>query len=202
MESINMHIKQLALIALTATAATFTSSAFDAAQAAVLGTGTTCAKATFAYIDCAGAFEGNDKGAQGTALTNLNALFGSGWSFQGDSEAGGIVSFLSGGTKTTSGEAKTTLTGPGAIAVKAGNSYSLYTINNLATFNWNTLGVTPVGSKGKNTPNLSHISVYTQASSPSSPPRTVPEPGMLLGLAAIAATSACLKKKGDSSPTT
>ncbi len=194
-----MHLKQLTLVALTATAVTLVPSAFDSAQAATLGTGTTCAKATFAYTDCAGAFEGNDKGAQGTALTNLNALFGTGWSFKGDSEAGGIVSFLSGGTSTTSGVAKTSLTGPGAIAVKAGNSYSLYTINNLATFNWNTLGVTPVGKKG-NTPDLSHISVYTQAGKPPSTPRDIPEPGMLLGLGAIAGASVRLKQKGDSSP--
>ncbi len=194
-----MHLKQLALIALTATAATFVASAFDAAQAATLGTGTTCAKATFAYIDCAGAFAGNDKGAQGTALTNLDTLFGTGWSLKGDSEAGGIVSFLSGGTSSTSGVAKTSLTGPGAIAVKAGNSYSLYTINNLATFTWNTLGVTPVGKKG-NTPELSHISVYTQAGSPPKNPRDIPEPGMLLGLVAIAGASVRLKQKGNSSP--
>ncbi|PZO58640.1 MAG: hypothetical protein DCF15_04785 [Phormidesmis priestleyi] len=194
-----MHIKQLALIALATTAATLAPSAFDAAQAATLGTGTTCAKATFAYMDCAGAFAGNDKGAQGTALTNLNTLFGSGWSLRGDSEVGGIVSFLSGGTSTTSGVAKTSLTGPGAIAVKAGNSYSLYTVNNLATFNWNTLGVTPVGKKG-NTPNLSHISVYARAVNPPTTPRHIPEPGMLLGLVAIAGAGVRLKQKGDSSP--
>ncbi len=194
-----MHIKQLALMALAATVTTLAPSAFNAAQAATLGTGTTCAKATFAYIDCAGAFTGNDKGAQGTALTNLNTLFGSGWSLKGDSEAGGLVTFESGGTNAKSGVARTSLTGPGAIAIKAGNSYSLYTISNLTKFDWSTAGVTLVGKKG-NTPDLSHISVYARAVNPPTTPRHIPEPGMLLGLVAIAGAGGRLKQKGDSSP--
>jgi hypothetical protein len=162
----------------------------SSAQAAVLGGSGTCSNATFAYLDCAGAFAGNDKGAQGTGLTNLNSLFGSGWSFAGD-DSSGTVNFTSGGDGTQSGSATTNLTGFGAIAVKAGNSYSLYTVANLASFNWNTLGVTPVGKKG-NTPALSHLSVYTKKVNP---PRDIPEPATLVGLVVAAGVGTRLKRK-------
>jgi hypothetical protein len=190
MDSIKMKIKQLAFTTLATVAVTLGQSMLSSAQAAVLGGSGTCSKATFAYLDCAGAFSGNDKGAQGTGLTNLNSLFGTGWSFAGD-DSSGTVSFVTGGTSTKSGTATTNLSGFGAIAVKAGNSYSLYTVADLASISWDTLGVTPVGNRG-NTPNLSHLSVYTKKVDP---PRDIPEPTMLVGLVMAAGVGTRLKRK-------
>lgn len=188
--SVGMNIKQLAIAAFTATALAFGSSITSSAQAAVLGGSGTCDKVSFTYLDCAGAFAGNDKGAQGTGLANLNSLLGPGWSFAGDNESG-LVSFTSGGTNSTLGKATTSLSGFGAFAVKAGNSYSIYTVADLASFDWSTAGVTPVGKKG-NTPDLSHLSIYTKT-----PPRDIPEPAMLLGLATVVGAGTRLKRRID-----
>ena len=184
-------IKQLALTVLGSTAIILTQSLASSAQAAVLGGSGTCADVGFGYIDCAGAFGGNDKGAQGTGLDNLNALFGPGWSFVGDNEDS-TVSFSSGGGGSKMGSASTNLSGFGAIAVKAGNSYSLYTVADLASFDWSTEGVTPVG-KG-NTPGLSHLSVYKRGEEPKPASESVPEPSLLLGLLGLVSTGVSLKK--------
>lgn len=181
-----MRIKQLALVSATTAAIAIFQAVAPSAQAAVLGTGnTTCANVGFSFKDCAGYFDGNDKQGD-SGLANLNSLFGRDWIFVGDSDSNSpAVSFTSGGTNSTTGSAKTNLTGAGAIAIKAGNSYALYTIDDLASFDWSTAGVKTVGRKG-NTPELSHISLYRQAH-PIQPPVTkeVPEPSMLLGLVGL-----------------
>lgn len=187
-----MHIKSLAIAAITASSLGLSASVFSSAQAASLGG--TCTGSTFGYEQCGGAFSGNDKGKQGTGLSNLNTLFGEGWSFAGDNEDG-TVSFLSGGGGSKSGIASTNLSGSGAIAVKAGNSYSLYTIENLAEFEWDTLGVTPVGRNGNNSPGLSHLSIYKQAMTGETSTEEVPEPALLLGLVMVAGAGTRLKRK-------
>jgi hypothetical protein len=188
-----MKIKHLGLTVLAAMAAFVVQPFTPDAQAAVLGGSSTCASVSFAYLNCAGSFAGNDKGASGTGLSNLESLFGSGWSFAGDSEDG-LVSFVSGGDGTQVGSASTTLKGAGAIAVKAGASYSLYTVSDLAKFDWSTGGVTPVGKKG-NMPGLSHLSVYRQAVVAPPDLQEVPEPAMLLGLVSVMGASTRLKRK-------
>lgn len=188
-----MNIKQFALTAMTTATLVGLSSATSSAQAAVLGGGSTCANVSFDYVSCAGAFQGNDKGAQGTGLSNLDSLFGSGWSFAGDNEDG-LVSFLGDGLGAKSGTASTSLSGAGAIAVKAGNSYSLYTVADLASFDWGTAGVTPVGKKG-NTPGLSHLSVYRQVNGVTEPEKQeVPEPSLLLGMVGLVSIGARLRR--------
>jgi hypothetical protein len=187
-----MKIRHLTFSAFAAAAAIFTQLGTSAAQAAVLGGSGTCANVTFSYINCAGAFAGNDKGAQGTGLTNLNSLFGTGWYFAGDNEDN-TVSFSGGGTGAKTGSATSALSGAGAIAIKAGNSYSLYTVANLASFNWATTGVTPVG-RG-NTPGLSHLSLYAQHRAPE--PRDIPEPGMIMALVAAGGLTAKLKRQAQ-----
>lgn len=158
---IEKYIKRSLSTAIAAAAIIAAQSA-SSAQAATLGGSGLCANVDSSfYTDCAGSFSGNDKGSKGTALDNLNDLFGPGWSFAGDSDSDNLVSVLY-GKDNTSGTATTSLSGAGAIAVKAGKSYSLYRVNNLASFQWSTAGVTPVGKKG-NTPDLSHISVYKSA---------------------------------------
>lgn len=119
-------------------------------------------------------------------------MFGSGWTFAGDNEDN-TVSFLSGGDGSQTGSVSTSLSGFGAIAVKAGNSYSLYTIADLANFDWSTAGVATVG-KG-NTPGLSHLSVYTKAGVPEPEPTSVPEPGMIIGLVGLMGVGSRLQRK-------
>ncbi len=181
-----MKIKQLAVITTTIAAAAMVQAVAPSAQAAVLGTGSaTCANVSFSFNDCAGYFDGNDKQGD-SGLSNLNSLFGEGWTFVGDSDSNNpLISFTSGGNNSTAGSARTNLTGAGAIAVKAGNSYALYTIEDLASFDWSTAGVKTVGKKG-NTPELSHLSLYRQAN-PVQPPavKEIPEPSMLLGLVGL-----------------
>ena len=183
-----MKIKCLVPVAIATMAISF-SQAVKPAQAAVLGGGNgtpTCDKVDSNYfLDCAGWFDGNDKGAQGTGLTNLNNLFGGNWSLAGDSDSSNPVVKTGGGK---SGTATTSLSGFGAIAVKAGDSYSLYTVKDLASFSWSTAGVRLVG-KGKNVPDLSHISVYVKDD-----PQSVPEPSLLLSVVGIAGLGTRLKR--------
>lgn len=187
-----MRAKRLVIAALATTAAVLAPSMTYKAQAATFGGNNACAEVSFTYVSCAGFFSGNDKGASGSGLDNLNNLFGEGWSFAGDNESG-LVTFLSGGEGTKAGSAKTTLSGAGAIAVKAGNSYALYSVSDLSSFDWSTEGVQKVGSKGKNTLGLSHLSVYRRIEPEA--PKKVPEPSMLLGLVAMMGAGARLKKK-------
>ncbi|MFK8182312.1 MAG: PEP-CTERM sorting domain-containing protein [Phormidesmis sp.] len=190
-----MKIRTLAIAAMTASSLGLLGSVFSSAQAASLGGSGTCTSSEFSYLQCGGAFSGNDKGAQGTGLSNLNTLFGGSWSFAGDNEDG-TVSFLSGGDGSKSGVASTDLSGAGAIAVKAGNSYSLYTIANLAEFEWDTFGVTRVGRHGNNSPGLSHLSIYKRAMDDgSASTEEVPEPALLLGLVMVAGAGTRLKRK-------
>lgn len=189
-----MNFQKLAIAALTASSLSLSASVFSSAQAATLGVSGSCESSGFSYLNCAGFFEGNDKGAQGTALSNLNNSFGGDWSFAGDSEDG-TVSFSSGGHGNKSGTASTSLSGAGAIAVKAGNSYALYTLEDLAEFDWDTYGVKGVGKNNNNAPGLSHLSIYKQALNAGAPTEEVPEPAMLLGLVMLAGAGTRLKKK-------
>jgi hypothetical protein len=189
-----MKIRHLAFTTLAAIAAGLSQIGTSAAQAAVLGGSGTCSNVTFGYINCAGAFAGNDKGAQGTGLTNLNSLFGTGWYFAGDNEDG-TASFSAGGLGTKTGSATSSLSGAGAIAIKAGNSYSLYTVANLASFNWATTGVTLVG-KNKNVPGLSHVSLYAQRHN-NPVPQDIPEPGTIVALLAAGGLTAKLKRQAQ-----
>ena len=188
-----MKTQHLISAALTATVIGIAQSA-TSAQAAVLGGGGQCANVSFSYIDCAGYFDGNDKGAQGTGINNLNSLFGSDWSYVGDQESG-TVSFSSGGDGSQFGSATTSLSGAGAIAIKAGNSYALYSIADLSSFDWSTTGVKGVGKKG-NTPGLSHLSVYKSVlDQEPEKPQEVPEPGIFLGLVGLVGMGTRLKQR-------
>ncbi|WP_121971695.1 PEP-CTERM sorting domain-containing protein [Leptolyngbya sp. BC1307] len=188
-----MKIQKLALATATTVALLSVHGVTSSAKAAVLGGSSTCSEVSFSYLDCAGSFLGNDKGAQGSGLSNLNSLFGEGWYFAGDNEDE-LVSLTNGGEGTQLGSASTKLSGFGAIAIKAGNSYSLYTVKDLATFDWGTAGVAKVGKKG-NIPGLSHLSVYKQTIPEPPVSQKVPEPSMLLGIAGIVGVSKRLRRK-------
>ncbi len=124
-----------------------------------------------------GAFSGNDTGAQGTAISNLNTLLGPTWTVAGKSDDG-FGTFLSGGHGSQNGIWSTGLTGAGAFAVKAGNGYLLFETNDISTINWSTVGL--VVGRG-NTPGLSHLSVFTGGPVRPGDPAPVPEPLTLLG---------------------
>ncbi len=196
-----MKVKNFVLTAVMTAAVGLVQSTTTSAQAATLGGSGSCANVTFTYIDCAGYYEGNNLGARGTALENLNTLFPDApWTLAGGDEEG-TVTLSTGGLGSTSGTAYTPFSGFGAFAVKAGNSYSLYTVANLAQFDWSTAGVKLVGKKGLNTPGLSHLSIYRSSRPEVSPPATpVPEPGILLGLVAAAGISSSLKRKTSAAP--
>lgn len=134
-----------------------------------------------------GTFSGNDTGATGTALTNLNTLAGpADWQLAGKSDEG-FGTFLSGGTTTKTGTWSTGLTGAGAFSVKAANGYTLYLTDDISVIDWTTVGLTVPGPSG-NQADLSHLSLYVRPTPNSNGP-TVPEPTAVLasfvGLAAV-----------------
>lgn len=188
-----MKIRYFVPVAITATTIAIAQSV-PAAQAATLGGSGLCANVDSSfYIDCAGSFDGNDKGSKGTAIENLDNLFGAGWTFAGDSDSDNLVSVVY-GNDDQSGTATTSLSGAGAIAVKAGKSYSLYRVADLSSFQWSTAGVKSVG-KG-NTPGLSHISVYQSPfNAQLEAPQEVPEPSLMLGLVGLVGLGTRLKKR-------
>ncbi len=136
-----------------------------------------------------GTFTGNDTGAKGTAITELNNLFPSDWALMGKSDEG-FGTFLSGGTKTQTGSWATGLTGAGAFSVKAGTGYTLYTTADISVIDWTTLGLL---NKGGQQPTLSHLSLYTRTIEPK--PTPVPEhASAFVGLVGLAGVG-LLKKK-------
>jgi len=193
-----MSINRTVFMAATATitAVAIFQALGSSTQAVALKEGETCAGVTFTYEACAGVFAGNDKGPQGTGLSNLNSLFGAGWSFAGDNESG-LVSFTTGGTTYQSGAATTRLSGAEEIAVKAGNFYALRTIDDLTYFDWSTDGLISVGNSNK--PNLSHISIYTQSGRSTPPPQDIPEPCLLLPLSGLVAVAKKLQRRPNPS---
>jgi hypothetical protein len=116
-----------------------------------------------------GSFSGNDTGAQGTAISNLDSILGPTWTLLGKSDEGlGTVTY-NGNNK--SGTWSTGLSGAGAFSVKAADGYLLYQTDDISTINWSTFGLL---NNGQQQPGLSHLSVYKAE---------VPEPLTLMGSA-------------------
>ncbi|KOR35068.1 MULTISPECIES: PEP-CTERM sorting domain-containing protein [Planktothricoides] len=115
-----------------------------------------------------GTYDGNDTGAQGTGITNLDSILGPAWTLAGKSDEG-LGTFSSGGEGSLTGTWLTGLSGAGAFSVKAADGYLLFETDDISTINWSTLGLL---NKGGQQPGLSHLSVYQ---------KEVPEPLTLLG---------------------
>ncbi|MGG6294884.1 PEP-CTERM sorting domain-containing protein [Leptolyngbya sp. AN02str] len=144
---------------------------------------------------CAGSFSGNDTGAQGTLLNDLNnGLFSTGggtWSLLGKSDDGGFSAGKSstGGWSLLGGQQ---ITGSFVLSLKAGNAYSAYYFDNVSNVTsgfFDTIGVSLAGN-GKSGKDLSHASIFvlSQDTTPTPPPagQPVPEPFTILGTVAAA----------------
>ncbi len=133
-----------------------------------------------------GNYPGNDTGAQGTAISNLEALIGGSWSLAGKSDDGfGTVTYDDDDNK--SGIWETGLSGSGAYSVKAGTQYKLYTIDDISTISWDTVGLV---NNGGRQPGLSHLSVYTGTTQ-----EEVPEPLTMMGSAVALGFGGMFQKK-------
>jgi len=148
------------------------------------------------YLGCAGGFTGNDSNQQTAVMAALQSLSTSlglpnGWTYDSDHKSdvsgNGLFTSNPGGTSGT-----LTFDGPMqqifAIALKAGNFYSLYVfdggITGITSITYNTLGVAqkPNGAS----PGLSHASYYA-----------VPEPLTLLGTAAALGLGAVMRRRTE-----
>lgn len=143
---------------------------------------------------CSGFYSGNDK-KKDAALDLLNGdLFGDfgEWTLEATDDNFNVGSDTFGNWSLIDALVDS-FSGPGAIAVKAGNSFSLYFFEMVADFNsgtFNTAGVEKVGQKG-NTPGLSHLTLYIGKQISVGPgPNPVPTPSTaLLFISAVISAS-------------
>lgn len=131
-------------------------------------------------------------------LSQLNTLFGTSynWSFVNKDESTGTNAGLDGFSNTQSGEwsVSTPLTGPFAISLKASTGYAVYLFDNLteavSSGVWDTAALLTNGGGGGNQPTLSHFSLFTApgtvCTEDCGPDTDVPEPGLAIGLGAMA----------------
>lgn len=181
--------------------------AISPVQAATLGGGT-CSVLEVTITghgsadNCAGFFSGNDKGRNDPAITLLNnGLFGDfgSWSLTGtddDFRNGNGQSFDDVKEKSGVWNFAKGFSGPAAVAVKAGNSYSLYFFADVAQAFAGTFDTSGVRANGGGAPALSHLSVFT-AQRPDMPPtpQPVPEPASILSLLALGGLTIGLKRR-------
>ena len=171
------------------------------AQAVTLG-GNTCSasEVTISGVSadqCSGYYSGNDKPSAALGLLDGD-LFGDfgDWSLKATDSAFRTT----GGDKSGTWSLGNNYSGPATIAVKAGNSFSLYFFETLTDFNagtFDTSGVAKVGGgrNGGNTPALSHLSLYVADGDFEEPPTDIPEPFGILGLAVAGGLGATLKRR-------
>ena len=129
------------------------------------------------YDDCAGAFDGNNKGNATTVGNVLDTIA---------SEFGLTIQSIfdvSGQAGTSGAFDLSGIDGAFVLALKAGDAFSLYAFTDGELIQWDTLGVgflTPSGNLQVGQ-NLSHATVYTTA--------VIPEPEtyalMMAGLAVV-----------------
>lgn len=130
------------------------------------------ALATFGAQSCVGAFVGNNKNQQADVLTQL-AAFGGTWSAVGSSDDTNFGPFTANPTGSTGIlNFDSLIRGPFALAIKAGNAFSLYYFLNagagVTSVNFTTAGVSVNANSIPN--GLSHATLYTGALN------VVPEP--------------------------
>ena len=152
-----------------------------------------------------GAGENDVTGGGDPLLSNLNSLFGTNynWSFVNKDESTGTNAGLDGfsGTQSGSWSVSTPLTGPFAISLKASTGYSVYLFEDLteavSSGVWSTVALLTNGGGGGNQPNLSHFSLFTAPGTVCTEDcPTVPEPGLAIGLGAMALGAIKARKRG------
>jgi hypothetical protein len=150
-----------------------------------------------AATDCKGPFEGNDTGATGTLLDDLNqGLFASSvgsnvtWSLAGKSDESNPFLTADNGLSTGKWSLNKALSsGTFVISLKSSTAYSTYLFKNIDFSKtglqgiFNTIGVALDGS-GNAGKALSHASLFV-ANVPSEPSTKVPEPSALMGLGLV-----------------
>jgi hypothetical protein len=165
--------------------------AAGASQAALTPTGLSCGDTVTnpSFTDCAGAFEGNDKGSQqADVLATILAEFGlAGASYVGasDDASSGPFSNSPDGVSGTL-DFDFAIDSPFVLSLKAGNAFSLFYFDGagaaISSIDFTTLGVSVNANEFGN--GLSHASVYAAEMVPG-----IPEPEtyalMLAGLAAV-----------------
>lgn len=177
------------------------------ARAASLIAGTSCDVSELTIggasaSDCAGTYEGNDKPSAGLELLD-GGVFGDfgNWSLAASDDRDFSTSGGKNGSWNLDGVAAS---GPLAIAVKGGPSFSLYFFDvaedTQLTGTFGTDGV--VKGNGKPGPGLSHLSLYIAPASldseePSRPGSgvAVPEPATTVGLSVIAVAGAIARQR-------
>ena len=167
-----------------------------------------------AATDCKGPFEGNDTGAQGTLLTNLNnGLFNVGtnvaWELAGKSDEGGNSygftaknDFSTGNWGLGNSSISNPVTGLSTfvISLKTSTAYSAYLFKDIdlsktgLTGAFNTIGVALDGS-GNNGKALSHASLFIANYKTQPPRKSVPEPAAASALGLFALRALKLKNK-------
>jgi hypothetical protein len=168
------------------------------ASAQLTLTGLSCnnagAVATMGATSCNGAWSGNDKNQQAGVLAALSAFAPISWTNVGASDDTNFGPFTSGPSGTTGTLTFDMLiTGPFALAIKAGDAFSLYYFLNagpgVTSVNFTTVG-TSLNAAGA--PNgLSHASLYR------GPASVVPEPSTyaLMGTGLIGLAAAARRRK-------
>ncbi len=136
-------------------------------------------------------------------LSELNNLFDVNydWTFVNKDENSGSNAGFDAFSTTKSGtwSVDSALDGPFAISLKAGTGFSVYLFDNLtqavSSGTWSTLGIENDGGKQ---PNLSHISLFktTTSTCTDCEPNPVPEPGLAIGLGAMALGAIKARKRG------
>ncbi|MGI8499673.1 MAG: PEP-CTERM sorting domain-containing protein [Hassallia sp.] len=149
-----------------------------------------------AATDCKGPFEGNDTGATGTLLDDLNqGLFASSvgsnvtWSLAGKSDEPNPFLTADNGLSTGNWSLNKALSsGTFVISLKSSTAYSAYLFKDIDFSKtglegiFNTIGVALDGS-GKAGKALSHASLFVANVPPE--PTKVPEPSALMGLGLV-----------------
>jgi hypothetical protein len=202
----------LALAGAAALAISGADSAFAKFQATDCNNGSITNVTTGLYLGCEGSFEGNDSNSQEEVMAALGDL-SSAFSLEGewapfeDHNATKSDSAGNGLFTSNPGDSSGTLTfdeaqkGVFAVSLKAGQFYSLYLFDGgdtgISSFDFDTKGVAQKDG-GSDGPGLSHASffAFSRTTTPDPEPEKVPEPAMLLGLAAVGGVFATKKRKG------
>lgn len=158
-----MKLKNIVFLTVAASVLVFGSTA----QAALTLTGHSCGLTGMSYDDCSGSWDGNNKGNPGVeadVASQILADFGF--------VVGSSSEISSGGGSSGTLDLGGAITGLFAIALKAGDAFSLYSfdggVSGISSINYDTLGVGWFTSSGIHQfgKDLSHADIYLPVPEP------------------------------------